>query len=270
MKQKIASIGALILIPLWFTSVRAGNLILFTEESPEGKSVSKIYVDRFALRTESTGQDSEEIMIFRRDKNVLWTINNREKTVSEMTPEAMERAMGQMKQSMDSAMKQLQDQLKNLPPEQREMMQKMMGDRLPRAAQPAKPAKSTFRKTASSVKIKRWRADKYEMHTGSEKSEEMWIVRPEALGLGKEETQTVQAFFAFMRKFARMGGSASGETNAALEMMNLPGVPVKSITYEAGKPTDQSEISEVHRQNFPASLFEIPSGLRKVDPFSPR
>ena len=47
------------------------------------------------------------------------------------------------------------------------------------------------------------------------------------------------------------------------EDQGFSGVPVRRISFRNGQQQSTTEISEVRRQTFPASTFELPAGFRK-------
>lgn len=70
--------------------------------------------------------DEGELTIFRFDKGLMWEIDLNSKTYNEVTFAEMQAQMDQAKESM----KEIQGELDSMSPEQRKMMEQMMGDRL--------------------------------------------------------------------------------------------------------------------------------------------
>ena len=48
-----------------------------------------------------------------------------------------------------------------------------------------------------------------------------------------------------------------------LETQGFSGVPVRRVTYRGGTVQSTSEVTEVSRQNFAASSYDVPAGFQK-------
>jgi len=94
---------------------------------------------------------------------------------------------------------QLQEQLKELPPEERGRMEGMLGR--PPGAEITSPA-AAYRKTAPGQRVGRWTCDRYELRVLGKKEGEACFARAATLGLGPEEARTLEAFFAFLGQLA--------------------------------------------------------------------
>ena len=82
-----------------------------------------------SLKETSIG--SEEATVFRLDKQMMYTINDKEKTYSSVTFDQLEGSMKSLGSKMDEHMAGLQKKMESLPPDQRKMMEQMMGDKMP-------------------------------------------------------------------------------------------------------------------------------------------
>ena len=65
-----------------FDRLAEAGFLLTLAGSP-GQEAARLLVDRQALRLEDGG----EILIYRRDKNLLWSLNAQERSYAEFTPE---------------------------------------------------------------------------------------------------------------------------------------------------------------------------------------
>jgi hypothetical protein len=103
----------------------AGAGILVTERTITGTTAQtgRVQIEGSRMRVESLGTEGpRQTTIFDGGRQVLWIVNDDQKTYREMTKADMDRVGGQMA----GAMAQRQEQMKNMPPEQRAMMEKMM------------------------------------------------------------------------------------------------------------------------------------------------
>ena len=256
-------IGSSLLL-LWLQALTAGVLMVNTQESFQGSqqpTTTKLRVEGDRVRIEMEGTGRNDVMIFRGDRQVLWMIDNKAKVYREMTKADVDRIGGQVNEMMAK----MQEQLKNMPPQQRQMVEKMMKSRMDGMAGGAQPAKTEYTKVASGQEINQWTCDKYEGIREGQKQREVWTAAPGQLGLDMSDFKVMQQMGEFFKWFSRFGREAPFRvgSEAAKQEGDYSGVPVRQIYYQGGRPTSKSEIKEVRREDFDASLFELPAGYKK-------
>ncbi len=92
---------AIFILVIFVFQVEAGILMVNIQESysqPKDKLTNKAYVDRNHMRVEMIGKNLDNIFIYRKDKEVFWIIDNKEKTFMEITKKDMQK----MKIKMDA------------------------------------------------------------------------------------------------------------------------------------------------------------------------
>jgi len=148
-----------------------------------------------------------------------------------------------------------------MPPEQRAKMEAMMariGGAMPGAAAPAKP---DFRR-AGTDKVGKWTCDKYEGFRNDVKVIDVCTVDPKTLGLTAADFEISKQVSSFFRTLLpQIENQIVGI--ATLETQGFAGIPVRRITYNAGKVASTSEVTDVRRENFAASSYEVPAGFQK-------
>jgi hypothetical protein len=244
--------AALLLAAALPLAARAGMVVTGEVKPLDGTSQPFTWTlsaekDRLRMQTSNA---PGAYFIYRGDKQVFWMINEKEKTYTEMTRQDLEN----MAKKMDEAMKRMQEQMATLPPDQRAMMEKMMGSMPGMGA----PAKVTFRKVGSD-KVGNWSCDKYEALADGKKSIESCHAEPKALGISEAELNSIKDLAKPFEKFAK-----NAEGLAPLMMKEAPaGFPVRTLSYQDGKAVSQSVVKEARSQAVAASLFELPKGLAK-------
>lgn len=258
----------LLALALSVPTLSAGILVVATQESPGGGDAEKttMQIDRDRIRVESEGPDSRGAMIFRGDRQVMWMIDYEEKTYFEVTPKDLQRMKSTMEDSMAAMRKQMEEQLKDLPPEQRRMVEDMMKTRMPPvSAKQAPEDKVTYTKVASGQRFQRWTCDKYEGRRGGEKVSEVCSASVAALGLNPDNLRAWRQLAEFFKAFDPAGaeGLLAPSSEDWEKDQGYPGIPVHEISYSDGKPESESKIQEIRQQDFSPSVFEIPAGFRK-------
>ncbi len=251
------------LLTLWIcaSSLNAGILIVSRETafgSPEEENItSRLYLDKDRIRVEMGENETGDVVIYRMDQRVFWILNNQNKTYMEITEQDLKKMAG----TMNEAMQNMQEAMKDLPPEQRAMMEEMMKGNLP-----AEKTRTTYKKVSSGEKVGEWTTDKYIAMNETDVVEEVWTAQPEALGLKKED-------FAGLYKMSELFSQYFKDTDfyhpIILEDQAQPGdysgLPLRIITYSRGMKMHQTEVKEIKRQNFQASLFDLPAGYSKQE-----
>jgi hypothetical protein len=233
-----------------------------TQADDGSKEKSIIYINSDRMRVEngqSHTEDAPDIVIFRQDKKVMWVIDTKEGTYMEITQKDLE----QMKARMDEGMKQMQEQLKNMPPEQRKMMEDMMAKQMPK--QMMAQEKTTYKKTGSE-KFNSWNCDKYEGTKSGKKTAEVWTVLPSQAGFRKDDFVVMRGFADF---FTPLGSNLNDFVMMGIEEDvkdgGFNGMPVKYINMDDGKIVDTFVVDKVENRSNAASLFELPGNLEKKE-----
>lgn len=258
-------LSAVILLTVLVSSLSAGVLVVSAQTStlrPDQKETTQIYVDADRLRIETKGGAMSHVVIFRQDKQLFWMIDSKDGSYMEMRKEDVQ----QIQATMNESMKALEAQMKNLPPEQRQMMEQMMKGKMSTAT-PKKAPQGAYKKTASGEKVNQWICDKYEGYFEGKKIKELWTTDWKQFGLSAEEFNVfkeIGEFFEGLAKNAPMTFDKVGSEEWAKEQ-GYAGIPVKTLSYLDGQLQGTMEITAARRQDFNASLFDLPAGLKKKE-----
>ena len=159
---------------------------------------------------------------------------------------------------LSGAMAQMQEALKNMPPEQRAQMEAMMKGRgLPAGV--GAPARPQYKK-GGTQKVGKWTCDVYEMSLNNQRTGELCTVSPQALGFTAADFEVSRQLAEFMRSILPQGADAMfqiGGTDAGFS-----GVPVRSVGTVLGRETI-TEMTDVTRQEVADALFVVPAGFTK-------
>jgi outer membrane lipoprotein-sorting protein len=249
-------------------TAQAADGLLLVQRITSGATTltNQVQIEHTRMRTDSsTATGGHMIMIFDGTKQVLMNIDTDKKTYTEMTEADVEKFAAQM----SAGMAQLQQMMANMTPEQRKMMESARGRAgaaMAGMAGAAAPAKMQYHKTGTD-RVGKWTCDKYEGSNGTERTSEVCTVDPKALGFAAtdfEVTKQMAAFFKKMIPEMAQSMAKSAFTVGTPEEQGFSGVPVRQTTTSAGRQTI-IEITDVSRQNFPDSVFQVPAGYQKID-----
>lgn len=259
MKPFIRLAGVLLAVGMLASPLEAGVLIVYEQDSfsRAGKATTTVYLDRDRMRTETIGKDQDQAFIFRGDKKLYWMIDKKEGTYMEISKNDLQK----MKNTMGEAKRAYEEQMKNIPPEQRKMMEAMMKNQMPK-----QPARTTYKKKASGVKVNQWICDQYDGYREREKTEEIWTADAGQFDFRPEEFQVFDDIREFAEEFSK--GSLPFyriEAEKGKKGEDFSGVPVKMIGFSGGKREQTMELKKVQRRDHSPSLFELPGGLQRQD-----
>jgi Domain of unknown function (DUF4412) len=245
-----------------------GLLIVQKTTSGGAPQTHQIQIENKRMRAESSSATGgKTVVMFDAAKEVLTMVDMDKKTYSELTKADVE-AMGAQMAQLAPMMAQMQEQMKNMPPEQRAQFEAMMKGRMGGAGMPGAAAPKTQYRKAGTAMVGKWTCDKYEGFEGEQKTSEVCTVDPKALGFAATDFEVTKQLRAFMKKMMpQMAGQMF--SIGTQEEQGFSGVPVRQTITVGGRQVT-SEISEVSRQSFADSVFQVPAGFQKTDPMGGR
>ncbi|RMF61773.1 MAG: DUF4412 domain-containing protein [Calditrichaeota bacterium] len=250
----------LLVLTLTFTAFAGVMVVTKETDKTTGKvTMSTLYIDKQGIRVETGENVGADLVIFRKDKNSFWVIDTQKGTYMEITKSDIEK----MNSMIDHQMKMMEEQIKNLPPAQQEMMKKHMQQMMGVGETP----KEEYKKVKSGVKVNQWVCDVYEGFQDGAKFEEIYTVDWGSVGISKEDLlpfKEMEEFFSSMH--SRNKGKGKGSRfDFGFEDEGYEGVPVKEVYYDGGQVQSITEVVKITRQDFSADLFNLPKGLKKAE-----
>jgi len=236
--------------------VQAQGILFVQKETRGGKSTTnQVQIDKSNMRSESTGDQTA--VTFDSAKQTLRMLNIGKKTYQEITKADLEKLKGQL----DGAMAQMQAQMANLPPAQRQLMeQAMQGRGMPGAGAAAAP-KPEYR-AAGSDKVGQWACTKYEGYVNQQKTVEVCAADPKNFNLAPADFDIARQLAEFMKPIAPDSADRM-LVNGSVQDQGYAGIAVRRTTFKNGAVDTVTEITELRREAFPASTFEVPAGFKK-------
>lgn len=187
--------------------------------------------------------------------------NVAEKTITFIEPDRGEHWTTTPKAVRDQAAEQLSrldEMLKDLPEEQRELVRQQLKSAMGDAAT---PAKYKVEHTAETETIAGREATRYKIFRDGALHEELWIA-PE-LDLSSElDTEAFREMTMEMAPASEQAGS-----RAVARALPGEGWPMRTVVHDAmGGTMVAQEITSVERRDLDAALFRVPAGSKAVDP----
>ncbi len=115
---------------------------------------------------------------------------------------------------------------------------------------------------AGSDKVGKWACDKYEGFRNGKKVSEVCTVEPKALGLTEADFDVTKQVASFFEKMLPQGVDQLVGIGK-VETQGFAGIPIRRAAYDGDKVLSISEVTDVKRENFAASTYEVPAGFQK-------
>jgi Domain of unknown function (DUF4412) len=226
-------------------------------DSQKADSVVTVSAQDGNLRAESSDRDGATI--FKDD--TLYVLNSKDKTYN-----AMDRAsLQKMAEQISPALKQMQEQLAKLPPEQRAQVEKMMGQSAPGAT---KEKTQEFRKTSRTDKVAGYSCSYVEMLEDGVLQSEFCVVPTGTLKGSADLMAAAQKMQVMINDMLKSLDSPWLKQMISRQQTNyaqLGGIPVLTRRFENGKAVAETTLRSIRSESLPASTFEIPPGYTKQD-----
>jgi hypothetical protein len=230
-----------------------------TDLATNKTTTDQILLDADRMRMDSS--DSRSMLFLTDGGRSRMVILDKAKDEYREIDEAM---MKQMGEQMAGLTAQMEAQLKNMPPEQRAMMEKMMKGKMPQAAAAAPKTVYTAKGSGS---VNGFSCTKYEGLRGGEKEADVCAAMPAQLKFTPADFQVADK----MKQFS--ASLLSALTNSPLRGIvptasgfesGYEGFPIQKVTFQNGKATERDELKSITRASFTDADFSLGTA-KKVD-----
>ena len=190
--------------------------------------------------------------------SVLYVIDDKRKTYSELDKATLKQAGDKA----GAAMKQLQEKMKDMPPEQRAQMEKMLGNHMPGMS--GKKDTYEVKDTGNSETSEGRKCRVWNLVKNGVASEELCVVPFSSLP-GKEDFE--KSFKELAEAAIGMAGNLPGAGDSIKARNSINGFPVRVRQFDdTGKPRGtESVMTKWVEESLPGSTFEIPAGYTKKE-----
>lgn len=211
----------------------------------------------------SSNNDKDAILIFDKKEELIQLINRLEGSYLEMT----EKDLKEINNQISQAKEQMDKQLASLPPEQREMMKKQMGNMF---SSNEKDKNKEYRDTEISKVIGPYNTSLHEAWSINEKVEEVYIVDFDMIEFSKNQFEVIEGLMGFIRENMNvLFQNFSNEVGAVIQPEDHPsfqeGLPVQTINYESGIKKSEEILKSIKHIEIPEEAFAVPPGYKKKD-----
>ncbi len=190
----------------------------------------------------------QDFLLLLLDKQKIISVDAKAKTYWEQTFADMEQSMKEASKAMDEQLAELRAQMKDMPEDQRKMMEQMMGTKLEGSTESVR-----ISKTGETKKISGFACTKYVAKEGTKELMTIWT------------TKDVKGFEPLRKDYEELSRRMTSMNPRFMKglidaMMKVDGFPIQ---------TDWAELStivtRVEQRSTPASEFAVPAGYTKEE-----
>ena len=238
-------------------------------EDPPVISTIEISTSESASRMEvaTPGEQESGGMIYRGDSGEMIALDHSGKRYYVLD----EASMQQMGAQLSGAMKQMQEALDSMPPDQRAMAEKMMKQHMPQGMQEPARAPLSLHETGREDTVSGYACDYYEVRRNGAKVRELCVTSWDDLPGGRDIADAMLDMAGFYERMTEALSKEAGvgvlgeqqELFAHLE--ELDGYPVLTREFDSGgEITSESVLKSAVTADLDPSLFEPPAGYREM------
>lgn len=244
-------------------------------DSGEESSGSTLMIKGSQVRMEERDADGSTVYsLFDSETRTLVMVIDEERSYAELTEDGLRAQAGEVRAMQEGFLEQMRQQMEQMPPEQRSMMEQQMRQMGIDAAMlsgedspvPDSSALET-RRTGTSDTIGGVRCEGMEVLMDGTRTNELCVADPQQLGLSAADFATLRTLFEFMQSLSDIALSMGGPFAAEMSAEMLPvvdGVPVQVKNLHDGSVMTLQSVST---DTLSADLFQVPAGYQRVDPF---
>jgi hypothetical protein len=249
---------ALALLAFYSGQASAGVVITSTNTQLDTKQSNPVtvYADPDKLKV----INGNNTIIYRGDLKKFWMIDASRKTYTEMTPDSVQQMGGRL----SALQAQMQQRMASLPPAQRAQIEAMMAGRGGALGGPAaKRPPATYTKAGPSKTVANIRCDTYKRTNNGTQDEDICISPLATAGLTAADFKVLDSLSTFIEPLTsatQMPRTDIMDWAAMNKAIGFQGMPMDTIQYSDGKPSDQMTVQKIQRVAIPANAFDLPSG----------
>lgn len=263
MKWVIGSLGLGVL--LWALPVSAGWVIDLIAQNGGHTNKQQMTFQDNKMKSVTLGENGvpENAVIFNVEAQTMTNIDYGQKRVMVGSAKDFKQMMEGAQSVMANAMKEMQTQMKNMPPGQRQMMEQMMKERMPMAAQSQdcpEPPKTEVRATGDEETIAGFATSGYDVLENGQLRSQVWIAEEitiqDEFDLAKMQQLAEALASAQPCQTRQQGGSFQ---NKGIWELAKQGFPARIVDKKDG---DTTEIVSAEKRTVETEEFTAPKGFQ--------
>lgn len=256
MQTNFRALAAVAALALCLGATARAEIVLEMEER-DGEDVFPVKMVVGSGRLAAIDEDGTVEMIFDRGTDTIYTLDHGSRSYVRLNRENIGELVGQV----DTAMAEMRRQLEAMPPEQREMAERMMGGMMgggAAAAPPAREMRRTGRRGEAAGIACQW----HDIYEGDTQVGTACIAAADAVPGGDEMVAMINAMSAIYEELMRQLADSMPmglPANPILPMTETGGLPIHSTETRDGEDFETILLA-VREESVDPSVFQLPAG----------
>ncbi len=202
-------------------AVIADATVVYEQSSGTEKSINTMQIKDGKIRFTPPGQN-QNYSLYDSHSGALTHVDMAQKQYLVMDEKDIAEQANKAKQQMDVMRQRMMERMKDMPPEQKKQVEKMMNNHLARVAEQKNPPKAELKKTSRSEIIAGIQCTVFETYIKGVKNSELCITEPEKMGLQAQDAKALMAMQEFMKRMQKVAQSMMGGSTAVTDIQGIP------------------------------------------------
>lgn len=227
-------------------------ILIDSLDSSAGKTT--ISTEGGLLKFEQVDKQEHTQMIFNKNKKEMLVVDHQAKTFTRIDQAFISRVSKQIEM--------VKKQIESIPPEQREMMKKMMGGNLAGLMQDDTDKKSIYKKTARKQTVANHACSVVEKYRQGVKQLEFCVADTGKLAGEKELLSITREMTSLFETLVQSMPGAYSD-NPFEDLKSLDGFPLVVSEFENGELVSRLQLESMQQKSFSADFFKLPQGYKE-------
>ena len=199
--------------------------------------------------------------LFDFDKDQMIVLDHNKKTYTVINPKEFVKAVEEYTVKMEAYRKK---HLENLPPEQRELVEKMIKEREAEAGlQRNSNVVISVKNTEQTEKIAGYTSKKYDVMYNENLNEEIWLTNDLNIQKELDINKMSSLMTEFKKVNKRLGDNSVKNEDAFIKLFKEGGFPMKTVDHSFGESVYVEEVVGVNQKDIPDAEFDLPKGYEE-------
>lgn len=199
--------------------------------------------------------------LFDFDRDQMIVLDHNKKTFTVIDPKAFIKAVEEHTSKMEEMRRK---HLESLPPEQREMVEKMIKEReLESGASGSDRIVISIKKSEETTEISGYKASRYDVFYNNKLNEELWLTNDLDIQNELDLEKMSNLMTGFKKVNKQLGDNTVVNEEAFINLFTNGGFPLKTVDRSFGESVYVEEVVDIRKQEIPKDEFVLPSGYKE-------
>jgi len=251
------------LVLILFTDYSYSGIVMeqmrYELKTPDKKDKGILLIQDNKMLFKDTTNNVSTLFDFDRDQMIVLDHNGQTFTV--IDPKAFVKAIEDYTKEVK---RMRQKHLESLPPEQREMVEKMIKKReLESGKNGTGKIVISIKNSGVSENISGYKASKYEVFHNDKLNEELWLTNDLNIQKELDLKKMSNLMTEFKKVNKRLGSDTVVNEDAFINLFANGGFPLKTVDRSFGETVYIEEVVDIRKEDIPEDNFKLPSGYKE-------